>query len=122
MAEGFARQLASDAIDPVSGGAAPELEVSPLAIAVMQEKGVDISKAVPRQATPEMLGSCDLIVHMGCGSEASCPSFPGIPTENWGIEDPKGGTIGDYRLARDRIESKVLDLARRARAGRIGQK
>lgn len=119
MAEGFSRHHASDVMAPMSGGTAPEDEVSPFAVSVMREKGIDISGAVPKKATEDMLRSCDLIVHMGCGSEGSCPFFPGIRTENWGIEDPKGRGMEAYREARDIIEAKVLDLASRVRTGRL---
>lgn len=118
MAEAFARQIAPDAIEPTSGGTTLSDAVDPMAVGVMAEKGIDISGARPKLATPRVLASSDLIVHMGCGSEAMCPYVPGVPSENWGVEDPKGGGIDAYRRARDVIEAKIRDLADRIRSGR----
>ena len=121
MAEAFARRLASDALAPSSGGTALADEVDPIAVMVMAEKGMDISVARPKLATPEALASSDLIVHMGCGSEAMCPFVPGVPSENWGVEDPNGKEIEEYRRIRDEIETKVLGLAQRVRASQLSQ-
>ncbi len=121
MAEAFARHSSPDALAPSSGGTTLADEVDPIAVRVMAEKGIDISRARPRLATPETLGASDLIVHMGCGSEAMCPFVPGVPSENWGIEDPKGKGVEEYRRVRDLIEAKVLDLAQRARTSHIVQ-
>jgi len=94
-------------------------EVDPIAVLVMSEKGIDMTGARPKLATAQMLSTSDLIVHMGCGSEAVCPFVPGVPSESWGVDDPKGGDIDAYRRARDVIEGKVRELAGRARAGRV---
>jgi len=119
MAEAFAKQLASDVIEPGSGGTSLADEIDPMAVLVMSEKGIDMTGARPKLATEQMLSASDLIVHMGCGSEATCPFVPGVPSENWGVDDPKGGDIDAYRRVRDIVEGKVRELADRARAGRI---
>lgn len=51
-----------------------------------------------------MAETADRIVTMGC-SEA-CPAV-GKPLEDWGIEDPSGETIEDYRRVRDNIGQKI---------------
>ncbi len=116
MAEGFARALASDIMEPISGGVEPDTSVDPNAVAVMKEARVDISGAKPKILPLDVLYSVDVVVHMGCGSENSCPFVPGVPQENWGLEDPQGGSIEAYRRTRDVIRERVEDLADRLRA------
>lgn len=120
MAEAFARAVASDIIEPLSGGTAPADEVDPGAVAAMREAGIDISGARPKVLPQADLSAADLIVHMGCGSE-QCLVVPGIPSEEWGIDDPAGHGEEGYGLAREIIRQKVLDIAERLRTGRFGR-
>jgi arsenate reductase len=46
---------------------------------------------------------------MGC--QNACP-FTGIPTEDWGLPDPKGQPLAAVRLIRDEIEKRVSCLVR----------
>ncbi len=39
--------------------------------------------------------------------------------EDWGLTDPSGGTIEDFRNTRDLIESKVKDLINRIKNNEI---
>jgi arsenate reductase len=117
IAEAFARMLASDVIGPVSGGTEPGEQVDPGAVAIMKEFGIDISHARPKTLPREVLSSLDLVVHMGCGEPGGCLTVPGVPSEDWGIEDPVGGPREKYREVAMTIESKVRDLAARLRSG-----
>lgn len=117
MAEALARHLASDVIDPVSGGTEPAKNVDPGAVTAMKEIGIDISRACPKQLSREILQSLDLVVHMGCGAPGICLTVPGIPSEDWGIEDPVGKSVEKYREVVGIIEKKILDLAARLRSG-----
>jgi arsenate reductase len=117
MAEAFARNLARDIIDPVSGGTEPGEHVDPGAVAVMKELGIDISQARPKSLSREVLSSLDLVIHMGCGGPSGCLTVPGVPSEDWGIEDPVGESREKYLAVARTIESKVRDLAERLRKG-----
>jgi arsenate reductase len=119
MAEALARYLAGDVIDPVSGGTEPAERVDPGAVGAMKEIGIDISQARPKQLSREILRSLDLVVHMGCGAPGMCLFVPGIPSEDWGIEDPIGKSEDKYREVRDVIGTKVRDLAARLRSGKL---
>ncbi len=119
MAEGFAKHLASDVIEPFSGGTDPAERIDPGAVGAMMEVGIDISQARPKQLSAETLQSLDLVIHMGCGLPGTCLTVPGIPSEDWGIEDPVGKPVEEYREVRDIIEAKVRDLAARLISGRI---
>jgi protein-tyrosine-phosphatase len=45
---------------------------------------------------------------MGC--EDACPYFPGVPNEEWDLEDPAEKPISFMRETRDEIEKKVSSL------------
>jgi arsenate reductase len=117
MAEGFARHLADAVIDPLSGGTEPADRVDQGAVEAMKEVGIDISRERPKQLSTETLQSLDLVVHMGCGAPGMCLTVPGIPSEDWGIEDPVGRSQEKYREVRDIIEKKTRDLAARLESG-----
>jgi arsenate reductase len=118
MAEAFARHLASDVIEPVSGGTEPAERVDPGAVEAMREIGIDMSEAHPKQLSRETLESLDLVVHMGCGAPGMCLVVPGVPSEDWGIEDPVGKSPEKYREVVRVIEKKIQDLAARLRSGK----
>lgn len=118
MAEGFAKALESDVIEPLSGGSEPADQVDPLAVKVMAESGTDISASKPKSLPDEFLRSLDLIVHMGCGPFRLCPNVPGVPSEDWGIPDPTGD-LENARHVRDTIKKKVEQLASRLRTGKV---
>jgi arsenate reductase len=67
-------------------------------------------KGSPKKLTADMVTEADRVITMGCGVDAaSCPAN-WFETEDWGIDDPKGGGLEGYRAARDRIRGKVETL------------
>lgn len=110
MAQGFAKALGGKRIHARSGGSKPLGYVLPEAVAVMQEKGIDISHQ-PSQGFDEawVRDECDLVVTMGCGDDA-CPAFIGKRIEDWELPDPKGRPIAEFRAVRDEIERRVRAL------------
>ncbi len=111
MAEAFARRLGEGKIIAESAGTAPGGALNPQAVAAMEEIGYDMSSHYPKVMTPEMVNSADRMITMGCGVDAEgvCPaSF--IPTEDWGLEDPKGQPIEKVREIRDQIKARVEKL------------
>ncbi|MBF4692348.1 arsenate reductase ArsC [Fusibacter ferrireducens] len=116
MAEGWAKQLGSDLLEVYSAGTETYPEVKPLAVAVMEEAGVDMSGHHPKLLSdiPEQL---DLLITMGCN--VVCPFVPNQYSEDWGLEDPSGGPIEDYRVTRDLVKAKVLELVARIKSGEI---
>lgn len=113
MAEGFARHYAQQMgidIEIRSAGTQPAGYVHADAIAVMREKGIDISKQHSKGFDPEELKNYDYVIAMGCLDSDICPAgFRGV-SENWGIPDPIGRGLEFYRRVRDMIEEKVLRL------------
>ena len=110
MAEGFARQLGTDIVEPISAGTRPAKKVVSKAIEVMREKGIDISGQIPKLLTMEMMKKADVLVSMGCGVEESCPLPLRDDMIDWGLEDPYGQSMERYREIRDEIERRVKTL------------
>jgi arsenate reductase (thioredoxin) len=106
MAEGFARKLGLDAH---SAGSKPSGKVNPTAIAIMAEKGVDLSRHVSKAVAQAGSSGWDYVVTMGCGD--ACPFVPSKAKLDWSIPDPKNMPLDDFRKVRDLIEAKVRELA-----------
>lgn len=114
MAEGFGLTYGEGIFEAHSAGTENYPEVKPLAVEVMEEIGVDMSAHRPKLIS-DIPKDIDILITMGCGVE--CPYVPCSHREDWGLEDPSGGPIDGFRLTRDLIKEKVLDLKRRIESG-----
>ncbi len=108
MAEGFARALGKGKIIAHSAGSSPSGIVNPTAIAVMKEKGIDLSTHTSKSVDDLPTQRFDVIVTMGCGD--ACPSILASKRIEWNIPDPKSQPIETFRAVRDEIEAHVKDL------------
>jgi protein-tyrosine-phosphatase len=111
MAEGFFRKYAPDGFEPSSAGTKPISEINPLAIQVMNEIGIDISKQKPKDLSEDMIRSSDKIINMGCMDQNFCPTLFIPKVIDWGIEDPKDKPIERVREIRDEVEWRIKELA-----------
>jgi len=111
MAEGFARSIGGDMVEVYSAGTAPTGMLSPEAVEVMREKGIDISGHYSKGIDEVPLDEMDVVVSMGCCSAGElCPlGFEGKKVD-WVVEDPIGKPIEFFRRVRDGIEEKVRSL------------
>lgn len=107
MAEGWAKELGEGIIEPYSAGTESYPEVKPKAVTVMAEAGVDISQQYPKLLS-DIPADVDVLITMGCG--VTCPYVPCTQREDWGLDDPSGGSLDDFRATRDQIEAKVRKL------------
>jgi arsenate reductase (thioredoxin) len=111
MAAAFARKMGLRA---ESAGTVPANEVNPSVVAVMKEKGVDISLERPKLLTPAMISEARLVVTMGCSVEEACPKPMLAKMQKklveWDIDDPKGKDQGRIREIRDEVERQVAAL------------
>jgi len=110
MAEGWGKKLGEGLIEAYSAGTENYPEVKPLAVEVMEEAGVDMSGHYPKLLA-DIPKKIDVLITMGCNVE--CPYIPCRYREDWGLTDPSGGPIEDYRNTRDIIEEKVKYLLER---------
>jgi arsenate reductase len=111
MAEGFFRKYASEGFEPISAGTKPVSQINQLAIQVMNEVGIDISKQKSKELTEDMIRNSNKIINMGCMDKSFCPTLFIPKVVEWGIEDPKGQPIERVREIRDEIEGRVKELA-----------
>jgi arsenate reductase len=116
MAEAWAKKLGSDVLEVYSAGTEEYPEVKPLAVKVMEEVGVDMTDHYPK-LLDEIPEEVDILITMGCN--VVCPYIPNSHSEDWGLEDPSGGPIEDYRKTRDLIKGKVEDLIKRVKNNEI---
>jgi len=116
MAEGWAKYFAADLLEVYSAGTEKYPEVKPLAVEVMEDIGIDMSDHFSKllDAIPSKL---DILITMGCGVE--CPFVPTTFREDWGLDDPSGGTKEDFEVTRDLIKKRVINLIKMVKDGRI---
>ena len=69
----------------LSAGTHPGDRVHPEVVAVMQEKGIDLSGARPQKLTNELAAEAQLLITMGCGDE--CPYVRGVRRDDWLVDD-----------------------------------
>ncbi|MDX1565194.1 MAG: arsenate reductase ArsC [Phycisphaeraceae bacterium] len=119
MAEGWARHLKADELEPYSAGIEAHGQ-NPNALAVMAEAGVDIS-AQPSQSLADLGPVTFDVVVTVCGhAHEHCPVFPGdAKVVHVGFEDPprlaaaatgKQAKLDCYRRVRDQIRAWIETL------------
>ncbi|HEY4358385.1 MAG TPA: arsenate reductase ArsC [Acidobacteriaceae bacterium] len=94
--------------EAISAGTEPGLRVHPEVLAVMQEVGIDLSKAKPQKLTEELAREAQLLITMGCGDK--CPYVPGLRRNDWPLRDPKGLPADEVRTIRDEVKARVKNL------------
>ncbi len=88
MAEGILRHIAGDRADVYSAGIV-KTGVNPVAIKVMNEKGIDISNQYSKNVTDLSGKKFDYVITVSDRTKQACPSFPGKYNEvHWNIDDP----------------------------------
>ena len=112
LAEGLLRAAAGDLFDVQSAGSKPAGYVHPLAISVMAEIGIDISRHTSKPMT-QFLGQPVETVITVCGNaDQVCPVYPGqINRHHWPFDDPAHATgtetekLAVFRRVRDEIRA-----------------
>ena len=105
MAEAISKDMGHDSYS--AGTHPPENSgVASNALKVLNELDIETAELHPKSIDSVDPDGFDMIISMGCG--VSCPSLP--IDQDWGLEDPVGGTIEEYRKTRDRIRDHILKL------------
>jgi len=110
MAEGFARARGGAHVDARSAGSQPSGQINPRAIAMMAERGIDLSAQRSKSLAEVGDESFAAVVTMGCGD--ACPWIPATRREDWALPDPKLLPDAEFRRVRDEIERRVVALLR----------
>jgi len=131
MAEGWARALKSDTIEPYSAGT--EIHgLNPHAVRVMAECGVDISGHASKRVDELLSIEMDYVVTVCGHAHENCPLFPGhAKVLHVGFDDPPAlarelaaqgadeeAQLDCYRRVRDEIREFVDDIPKRLKEER----
>lgn len=119
MAEGWARHLRGDVVEPFSAGIEKH-GLDPLAVKAMAEVGVDISKHESKTVRELPEKEFDYVVTVCGHAQESCPRFPGkARIVHAGFDDPprlareaksEEEALAHYRRVRDEIRAFVERL------------
>lgn len=108
IAEGFARTLSGEFLEVYSAGSKPSGVVSSVAVQLMDEVGIDISRHTSKGLDALPAAEFDAVVTMGCGD--ACPTVKAKRRFDWPLDNPKGQPIEFLRKMRDDIEQRVKQL------------
>ena len=109
MAQALFNHMAAGRAHALSAGTHPASQVDPSVLQVMREIGLDLSTARPKPLTDVPLQKgVERLITMGC--DVACPTVPGLPTEDWGLEDPAGQPLEKVRAIRDQVILRVQRL------------
>jgi len=117
MTEAFLQSFDSNVI-VFSAGTKPEDKVDDMAIAVMQELGIDMSQKIPKSVEKYINEYWDYVITVCDNAKETCPVFLGDVRHriHIGFEDPSNiqGSyeyrLNEYRRIRDEIKEKFLQL------------
>ena len=119
MAEGWLRHFGGPAFEVESAGTHPADRVNPLAVRVMDEAGVDISRHYPKHLERFLKEPWDYVVTVCDRANEECPFFPGGKTRlHWGFEDPAAAVGSEderlrvFRRVRDEIRDRFAGFAK----------
>ncbi len=114
MAEGLLRRTAGDRFDVFSAGSQPT-RPHPLALQVLQERGIDVSGLHSKSVAEFVQQPFDYVITL-CAEEI-CPVFPGAAARlHWPLPDPSatGGTPDEqmeaFRRTAAELERRLNEL------------
>ncbi|MCE5329622.1 arsenate reductase ArsC [bacterium] len=115
MAEGFLKNYKKD-WQVESAGISPK-ELNQLAVKVMNEINIDISKQKSKGIENFLKDAFDYVITVCDNARESCPIFPGkTQLIHWNLTDPAeaSGTLEEklsiFRKVRDEIEENILEF------------
>ena len=116
MAEGWTRELGEGRFGVESAGIEAHGK-NPRAIAVMEEKGVDISGQESTVIADAMLDRADVVVTVCGHADEQCPAIPAETKKiHWPLSDPAKATgheeeiMAAFRATRKEVKRRVQSL------------
>lgn len=106
IAAALTAQLSGGAVAVRSAGSDPADEINPAVVAILAERGIDLSQEFPKPLADELVRAADVVITMGCGD--ACPIYPGKRYMDWEVPDPAG-------QPREVVEAIVADIEGRVR-------
>lgn len=112
MAEGFTRKYFPDWT--IASAGIEKHGLNQMAVRVMSEKGIDISKNESKLIDVDFLNSSDLVITLCGDARDKCPMTPPtVKKEHWGfidpalVEGPEEERLKVFRKVRDGIEDNI---------------
>ena len=116
VAEGMLRAWADDRFEAFSAGT-EATRVRPLAIAAMDELGIDLRGHASKTLERYLDEPFDLVVTVCDQAREACPVFPGARrSDHWSFEDPSAASgtederLAVFRRVRDEIAVRIREL------------
>jgi len=119
MAEGWARHLKGNIIEPYSAGTTLR-GLNPRAVLVMEEVGVDIANHTPKEIGSVMNIPFDYVITVCGHADEHCPTFSsGAKIIHHGFDDPprlaalaqnEEEALSHFRCVRDKIRAFIETL------------
>jgi arsenate reductase len=113
IAEGLLRHLGGDGIEAMSAGTHPA-PVHPLAVRVMEERGIDIQRQRSKHVSEFAGQAFDYVITVCDAAAKRCPIFPGPARRvHWSIPDPatgirdQQGRLAEFRRVREDLEERL---------------
>lgn len=107
MAEALLRRRSGGRVTTASAGSRPK-PIHPDAVAVMAERGIDLSDARPKHLDEFAGQRFDRVITLCDRVREACPEFPGRPaTAHWSIADPAADPEG--RPAFHRVAAELAE-------------
>lgn len=114
MAEGLTNALGGERLKAYSAGLSPAGYIHPVAIKVMEEIGIDISKQSSKPIDMDLLNEMDYVITFCGDAEETCPvTPPHIKKLHWGLTDPAKAEGSEeeklriFREVRDEIRKRI---------------
>ena len=116
IAEALLRHALGDGVEVASAGSHPK-PIHPNTIAVLGERGIDISTARSKPLSEFDGQQFDFVITLCDRVREVCPEFPGdAPTMHWSTQDPSRmagsdrATLPAFRAVADELQSRVRYL------------
>lgn len=116
IAEGLAKNIAQGKAEIFSAGIEAH-GLNPLAVATMNEIGIDISHYTSKLIDDELLNRADVVITLCGDANDRCPMTPPhVRRLHWGFEDPARATgsqkeiAAKFREVRDAIAKQLQEF------------
>ena len=108
IAAALLKHYAGDGVEVRSAGSTPGDEISPMAVEVLRDRGLDLTGAYPKPLTDDVVRAADYVITMGCGDV--CPIYPGKHYLDWDLADPADQGREQVEAIVDEIDERVKSL------------
>jgi arsenate reductase len=110
LAEGVLRSIAGDLFEIASAGSVPAGYVHPMAIEVMREIGIDLSKHRSKHLREFLDHRVETVITVCGNADQACPIFAGqVNRHHWPFDDPAQatGTVEEKRAVFTRVRNEI---------------